>query len=382
MIARRPPLFLLVLALPLLEACGDGKAAPADSVVAKEVAPLPVQVATLEPAPFTDSITLYGRVDAKERVRITAEIPGRIEGVPFSEGQTVGRGQTVARINARLMSAQVDQAAAAAELAEATFQRTKTLNAKQLASGADLEMARAQAAQSKAALEIARANLEKAVVRAPFEGQVTNVTAKVGELASPGVPLLEVVSLDHVIIHADVPERDISLLEMGSPVSVELEAYPGRSFEGNITEIGLVASHATRTFPVEVTLDNKERALRPGMLARIVLVRQRFDQVVVVPRDAVLDEVDGKSVYVVDGDTAHRRRVELGAARGRFALVRGGLDAGERLIVLGHRQVVDGQKVSVTKELKCCATEIADNAAEVPREAGSTVGDGAQPKKG
>lgn len=346
-----------LLAVALLNACGGGKQEAPDQLEAKDAQnapPLPVQTATLEAGGFVDSITLYGQVQAQDRVRLTAEIPGRIESVPFREGQRVGKGQVVARINARLASAQVEQAKAGAELAAATLARTKALHDRQLASGQDLEIARAQSAQASAALEIAQANLDKAVIRAPVSGQATRVRAKVGEMAAPGVPLLEVVNLRRVKVEANVPEGDIALLQNKSRVSVSFEAYPGKAFEGSVTEIGLVANPTTRTFPLEITLDNQSNMLRPGMLARVTLVRQRFEDVVVVPRDAVLDEVDGKSAYVLDGQKARLSRVVLGPARGAYAVVREGLQPGQQLIVLGHRQVVDGQRVEVTKNEACC----------------------------
>lgn len=343
---------------PALGACGKSAPESPKALVAQsgtEVPPMPVQVATLEPANFVDSVTLYGRVEARQRVRISAEIPGRIEGLPFAEGERVGRGQTLARINARLISAQVDQANAAAELARATLARTQALFDKKLATGQDLDLARAQAAQSEAGLEIARANLDKAVIRSPIDGQVTLVRAKVGELASPGIPLLEVVDTSQVEIRADIAERDVTSLQLGSSVEVEFEGFAGRTFEGKVAEVGLVADATTRTFPVKVSLDNDAGALRPGMLARVTLVRERLENVVVVPRDAVLDEVDGKSVYLVQGEIARRQRVQLGPTRGAYAVVREGIAAQERLVVLGHRQVVDGQRVEVTKDVPCCA---------------------------
>lgn len=297
-------------------------------------------------------------MEAEDRVRLTAEIPGRIEAVPFREGQRVAKGQVIARINARLASAQVDQSKAGAELAAATLARTEALHKRQLASGQDLEIARAQFAQANAALEIAQANLDKAVIRAPVSGQATRVLAKVGEMAAPGVPLMEVVNLRRVKVEANVPEGDIALLQNKSRVSVSFEAYPGRAFEGFVSEIGLVANTTTRTFPLEITLDNQSNMLRPGMLARVTLVRQRFDDVVVVPRDAVLDEVDGKSAYVLDGQKARLSRVVLGPARGAYAVVREGLQPGQQLIVLGHRQVVDGQRVEVTKNEACCNNQL------------------------
>lgn len=349
----RPPLVgAIALAVSAL-GCG-GAPEVASSLVAEGSAALPVHVAVLEPAAFSDTLGLYARVEANGRVRVTAEIAGRIEALPFDDGQAVKQGQTLARINARIAEAQVKQAAAQLALAQATLSRTRALAEKKLAARAELDVAEAQAAQAEASHELALANLEKAVIRSAISGVVANVTARKGEVAAPGVPLLEVVQMDPVKVIADVPERDVPLLVVGTTVSIEVEAFPGRAFEGKLTQIAMVANGATRTFPVEIVVENADGALRPGMLARAKLVRRELDGVVVVPRDAVLDEADGKSVYVVEQGVAKRRRVEVGATRGRFAVATAGVSAGDQLIVLGHRQVVDGQVVEVSKSTPCC----------------------------
>jgi membrane fusion protein (multidrug efflux system) len=346
----------LALAALALAACGEKEEA-VDTVVAKETKPLPVQVAVLEPATFDDRLELFAKVAAKQSVRITAEIPGRIESLPYDEGDKVRRGYMLAKINARIASAQLQQAEAQAELAKATYERTKKMHAKNLAASAEVEVTKAQAASAEAAVELASANLEKAVISSPITGVVSKVFAKKGEVAAPGVPLLEVVQIDEVDVVADVAERDISLLEPGAEATIETEAYPGRPFAGTIGNVGLTANGTTRTFPVEIAVDNKDGALRPGMLAKVQMTRKRLAGVVVVPRDAVLDETDGKAVYVVEGDAARRRSVVVGAVTGRYTVAREGLSVGDKLIVLGHRQAVEGQKVEITKTSKCCAEQ-------------------------
>lgn len=357
--------------LVLLGACAK-PASEQTTVVANGVSALPVHVAVLEPASFADTLGLYGRVEASERLRVTAEIAGRIEAIPFDDGQAVKQGQTLARINARIAEAQVKQAAAQHSLTQATLTRTRALVERQLAARADLDVAEAQAAQAEASHELALANLEKAVIRSAISGVVTNVTARKGEVAAPGVSLLEVVQTETVKVIADVPERDVPLLEVGTRVKLEMEAFPGRTFEGELSQVAMVANGATRTFPVEIVVENGDGALRPGMLARVVLVRRELADVVVVPRDAVLDEADGKSVYVVEDGVATRRIVEVGATRGRFAVATSGVKAGDQLIVLGHRQAVDGQRVEVTKSLRCCS-EAASGAAKGPVDTESSA---------
>lgn len=358
----------LALSLPLLGGC-EGPVQEETTVVAKETSALSVHVAELEPAGFSDTLALYGRVEANERLRVTAEIAGRIESIPFDDGQPVKQGQTLARINARIAEAQVKQTAAQLSLTKATLDRTRRLAEQKLAAQADLDVAEAQAAQAEASHELSLANLEKAVIRSAISGIVTNVTARKGEVAGPGVALLEVVQVDPVKVIADVPERDVPLLALGSQVNLEVEAFPGRRFVGELTQVALVANGATRTFPVEIVVDNKAGDLRPGMLARVKLLRQELADVVVVPRDAVLDEADGKAVYVIESGLAKRRVVEVGATRGRFAVATSGVAAGEQLIVLGHRQAVDGQRVNVVKSSRCCAEVMGKSASPSERDA-------------
>lgn len=349
---------LVPLVLPGLSGCGE-KEKVVSSVVAKNTLAVPVEVATLESAAFRDTLDIVGRVEAYESVRITAELPGRIEAVPFGEGETVRRGQTVARIDAKIAAAQQQQAAAQFDLAKATLTRTEKLSEKGLATPAQLEMAKAQAAQADAALALTNATLDKAVILAPISGVVTKVNAKRGEVAGPGVPLLQIVRVDKVKVTADAPERDVPLLDVGTDAAITAEAFPGRDFVGTVETVGLVANPKTRTFLVTVALNNADGALRPGMLASVRLLRKELREVVVIPRDAVLDETDGKSIYVDNQGVAERRSVEVGAVRGRFAVVRSGLSVGDRLVVLGHRQVVDGQTIEIKAEATCCAKQVA-----------------------
>jgi membrane fusion protein (multidrug efflux system) len=357
-------LLLTALALPGLVACGE-KEKEVDAVVANNVAAVPVEIATIESTAFQDTLELVGKLEPFDEVKITAEVPGRIESVPFDDGQTVRKGQVVARIDAKMATAQVQQATAQHELATATLERTRKMAEKGLAPAAELEVVKAQASQAEAALELTKVSLDKAVINAPIRGVVTNVKAKKGEIAAPGVPLLEIVRVDKVKVVAEAPERDVALLEVGSEAQVIIPAFPGRVFMGTIEKVGVVATSKTRTFPVEIGLDNKDGTLRPGMLANIRLMRRVMREVVVVPRDAVIDDTEGKSVFVAANGVAQRRNVEVGSVRGPFAVARSGLRAGDRLIVLGHRQVVDGQKIDVNKESRCCAEQVAaERAAE------------------
>jgi membrane fusion protein (multidrug efflux system) len=337
--------------------CGDGEAAPKADSEEKAAVALRIHVATLEQTDFVDLVTVYGQVEARESVNISAEVPGRIDALPFAEGASVQKGQTLIRINARTALAQLQQAQAAHDLAQTNLKRTRAMVGKSVATQSQLDQAVAQAAQAEAGLELARAGVDKAIVRAPFSGEVSTQPARVGEIAAPGMPLVSLVDIGAVDVAAEIPEQDIPYLEVGAEVQVMVDAYGDRIFTGQVRHVALAANPTTRTFTIKIRLENPDRALRPGMLAKVQVTRRAFEDVVVAPRDAILDELAGNSAFVLQGNEVQTRTVSLGPTRGDFVVVDKGLAAGDQLVVLGHRQVVHGQKVEVAKRLTCCRAQ-------------------------
>jgi membrane fusion protein (multidrug efflux system) len=346
--------------LALVSACGkkSGDGDEPSELSNEGPTAIPVVVSELELASFTDTTKVFGSLAPLHTVTITAETTGRIEYLPVDDGSRVKKGQTLARINARVTSAQLKQAQASHDMQKVETERTRKLVEKKLAPPQQLDVAEAQLKQAEASVELIEANLAKAIIRSPIDGIVVMTNADEGEVASMGLPLMTIVDISSVVVGADVPERDVALMKTGQPVPVKVEAFPDKTFTGLIGYIDYVANTSTRTFLMKIGIDNKEELLRPGMLASVDLERRTFEDVVVVPRDAVIDDIDGKFAYVVDGDVARRRAVTLGPTRGRFAVVTDGLQVGDKLLIAGHRQVVDAQKIAVNDAGPCCKQQM------------------------
>ena len=146
---------------------------------------------------------------------------------------------------------------------------------------------------------------------------------------------------------AGIPENDIAAFELGGAASVEVDAFPGRTFEGRIHLIGPAAEGPSRTFPAEIAIENAEGDLRPGMIARVSLVKRELEDVVVVERDVLQDRDSGPVAVVADGDVARVRELTLGATEDNRVVVEKGLEPGELLIVTGQRGLIDGQAIDV-----------------------------------
>ncbi len=309
-----------------------------------------VEVEIVRARSLTDVLSLPATIEAREATTLATGRAGRVDGLSADEGDQVRRGQSLIRINAAAAYAELKQAEAAHKSAKATFERTESLSNRKLASDSQLESAQAALAQAEAVLELARANLSYAVLRAPHGGYVTERSISVGEYASPGVPLMELVNIDTVKVIAKVPERDVDSIEAGAEAVFTVDALGTQSFSGKVTRVGVIADPAARTFEVEVRVKNSDHRLKPGMLARLEIPRRSLTNVPVIRRDAVVEDLDGPTVFVARDGKAARVKVQLGPVSGDQVAVSEGLEPGTPLIVVGQRMLVEGEPIKIVGE--------------------------------
>ncbi len=362
-------LLLLAVATGLL-ACqpeGEGPAAEGEGPP-----PIKVEAVVVEARPFAERSWLPAEVRPIEAARVSAEAMGRITWLCCDEGDRVRRGQVLARIDTALNQAQVAAAKAQLDQAERDLARIEELARSGAATEAQLEVARTRRDAAAAALDQAMAVMKKTTVVSPIDGQVSRRYVTAGEVAAPGQPLFDLVDISKVKVVAGLPERDFAHLKEGQETQVKVDAWPDLTFTGTVTRIGLVAGPA-RTFPIEVVVDNGEGRLRPGMVGQVQLTKRTYDSAIVIPQDAIVDEFDSQRVYVAVGDVAKERKVTLGPRDGRLVVVESGLEAGEALIVTGHRFLTDGRAIRVVRTGRLDA-EGAPVFAESPRENQGSAG--------
>lgn len=349
---------LAILAGGALAGCGsaqaDAEAAPAGSDFVRV---LNVEVRTLAPETFTEEIRLTSVAMANQDVVVAAEESGVIRELYVDRGDAVEEGDPIAKIDDRVLRAQVDQASAAAELAEQTWQRRKRLWEEDKV-GSELAYleARFAAEQSAATLAGLRERLARTVVRAPFSGIFEERHVDVGAMVTPGASIGRLVDLDPIKVFAGVPERYAEDIRVGAAAQLGFDALGGQVFESRVRYVGATISPGNRTFPVEVQLPNPRGTIKPQMVANMSLIRRRVDGAIVVPQDALVRVEDGYVVYVVGevgGETvAEARAVELGPMRRNLVVVESGVSAGDRLVVVGQKSVANGDRITIVGERK------------------------------
>ena len=338
----------------LLSACSRSEAgAPDGADVADEIGAriVNVEVTPVAMGEFTGFIRVTGEVEALNDITIAAEETGRIVRFMARKGQRVGQGQEIAKLEDSFLAAQVGEARAAAQLAQEEWERQRQLWEEDSVGTELMYLQRKyQAEIATARLDQLTSRLERTVIRSPVDGVFDDNFLELGEMAVSGAPVVRVVSTDRVKVIAGVPERYARSVQRGDSVLVTFDIFPEREFSGRVNYVGASVEQSSRTFPIEILLNNPEGIMKPAMVANVRVQRERLSDVLVVPQHVVLRSADGYKVFVVTADNrpvAKARSVVLGPTSGNAVIIESGLDVGDLLVTVGQQLVDDGTRVRV-----------------------------------
>ncbi|MFW5966985.1 MAG: efflux RND transporter periplasmic adaptor subunit [Persicimonas sp.] len=331
-----------------LAGCDPSSASPNSEEEDDEVEAIPIETLSVSQSEFDDSFEVPAKVEADDEITVGAEIGGRLLSVDFEEGDEVSAGETLARVDTDVDSARINQLENQLASARREYERTKKLAEDGLSTPQELDQAETALEDARLAVDEAKIGVSKGRIDSPITGVVQTRYVDGGEYSAPGEPIADIVDYDEVVVVGNVPQRHIERVERGDTVEVTIPGL-SKTVEGEVTHRSVGASRASSTYGVEVTLDNPDHRILPGMSARMNLVRESFDDAVLVPREAILQGYSRTEAMVLSGDDevgeARMRVVELGPSSGPDVVVTDGLEAGDRLIVRGHRGLVNSARV-------------------------------------
>jgi HlyD family secretion protein len=351
-------------------------------------APLAVTVAAVTRGPVEETVTnsRAGTLRARQRAKLSPEVGGRVVELPFRKGQRVPAGAVVLRLDdavqrAHLAVAERDlataqaqgrQACLAAEQARRELARYRRLAEQGLLSddqldrldstaatqGAACEAAGEAVQRARAAIGLARAEVERTVLRAPFDAVVAELATDLGEYVSPsppGVPLPAVVDLlapDTLYVSAPMDEVDAARLRPGLPARVTVDPLPDDRLAGEVFRVAsyvLDVEQQNRTVEIEVELADRALAatLLPGTSADVEVILELRPDVLRIPTQALIEE---RRALVVEGGRLVARDLEVGLRNWDFTEVRGGLREGERVVLSLDRDGVEPGAAVVVEE--------------------------------
>ena len=291
--------------------------------------------------------TYVGYLLPNKRVLMRSEIDGVIEKIDFEEGDEITKGKRLVDISTKEHRLKLKIAITDSNLADINIKRDEKLAAQNLIPNAQLDQTKTRAESASLNKELAEISLNKSLISSPLKGTIKTRHIKVGEFVRKGDKLVEILDIDKILVKVNIPEQEILSIQVGQNVEVALYIMEKKTFLGRVKNIGLEADSSNRTFPVEILVDNKERQLRAGMLARATFTKNVDQDQIVIPRHTVLERDQGRVVYVFEDGKAFRRDITIGLSQQDQVQVVQGLNKGELIVVEGHTKLTDGEEVNV-----------------------------------
>jgi membrane fusion protein (multidrug efflux system) len=335
---------------------------------------VPVEIETVSTGSIEETIELTGWIKANQIVDIASKVPGRVESlsaisdkgvsVNVEEGVEVKKGQQLALIDhdvylAEVAAARANVQAAEVEVADAEREKKRMTALYEGGSATEqnkdkaetaAEMASAGLSSAKANLELAEINLRESTIISPINGIVTAKHIDVGNLIRAGDRIVTIADMKTVKVIVAAAEKYSGQIFIGIPVEIKVDALPAKVFTAKVHSVYPALDEETHTIQIEIRMDNDKLLLKPGMFARVTLITERKDDVVVIPRDVVLGgRIDEPYVYVVEDGIAHKRLVKIGIRQADSYEITDGLKADETLVVNGMDYLMDGMKVKAVR---------------------------------
>lgn len=319
-----------------------------------------VKIVEVMPVPLTDYLILPGTVRPYEDIDLAANSPGTVKWVGPKEGDRIKKGEKLLTLDMKSVVTRETEVRARYEQAKKDYERMKKLYEEEIVSKGQLDSAKTILDTSKASLDSVGISLDDGSLRSPIDGILNELNIDPGEYISPGRTVMKIVNIDKVKVELPIPEKDILFFEKGQDVKITTENTAGetREFHGVIDFVSMTADNTNRTYVIKVVVENPDHVLRPGMIVRAHLVRRHLEDAIAVPFFTIVDHEKSKAVFVVDDSSVARiKLIEYGIFQRGIVEIRDGLNVGDRLIIVGQRKLVDGEKVDVTDDITSLAKQ-------------------------
>lgn len=339
---------LLVLFLIYKDAIFGSKESAKKAPSGYANAVLPVKATIMKAAPLTDKLVAAGTVMADEQVSIAAETAGRVVSLSFEEGAMVKKGDLLVTINNSDLMAQIARNSYQVQLAEEREQRQRSLLVKQGISQQTYDQALTELSTLKAEAALLQAQLDKTMIKAPFNGQLGLRQISEGSYVSPGMAIVSLANTQPVKIEFSVPERYAPFITKGSTITFSVENRPG-SFEATVYAIEPVVDQRTRSLPMRARYANTENLVLPGSFARIDIDLKSNKDALQLVSEAIIPEMGTNKVYAYRNGKATPVVVETGLRTVSRIEITNGLVPGDTIITTGMLQLRPGMNVTLTE---------------------------------
>jgi len=316
-----------------------------------EKASIKVITLTLVPRKLEDKINLPGTIEPYEDLWVKAEVSGQVVNVLVEEGDAVKKGQILVKLDDRDYRSRLERIEAAYKLAKLEYDRIAALDRKKITAANKLDEIEAQLSDVMAQKNEAQLALERTRIKAPIGGLINEIRSKNGNFVGIGDEVVQILQTSKVKVSVGIPESDVASFFNLETATVIIEALGKKRVKGKKIFLSRQPRNLARLFDLELMVPNTDGRIFPGMFARVELIKQVYENALVIPLYAVITQGDEHFVYIEENNLAKKRAVEIGILFDWQVQVISGLQPDERVIVVGHRFLDEGEPVDIIKNV-------------------------------
>jgi len=319
--------------------------------IAREQPLANVVLLNINPNTIQDRINLPGVIEPWEKLDVSSKVHGTVTEVPVREGDKITEGQVIALLDSADFQIANDSAKATYELAAKNQKRMMRLYKKGITPEAEIDKLNAEVKTSRAVLKNTELMLSRCTITAPISGIIRRLDATQGLLLDVGDPVAEILQIDKVKAVVGIPESDVDQVRSITDVTVTIQALNDKKVTGRSHFLASSPENGARLYRFELAIDNKTNRILPGMFLRAEIVKKTIKNAAVVPLYTIIKRNDRQFVYVEENGMAQLASVELGIIEDWRVHVTKGLSLGSRVVVEGHREINEGNKLNIVRVL-------------------------------
>ncbi len=336
---------LTLAALPALSGCGTGEASAVALDTEQEITPVPVEVSIPARADIYATYAATTTIGSEGDAAVLARVPGEVVELLVEEGDWVEKGQVLARLDGERLRLEMLSAKANLDKARGEYERYEDLSLRGLVSKSMFDGLRFDLEGLESTYKLKKLNYNYSRIRATISGYVSTREIKLGQSVAVNDATFRITDTNQLVAYLQIPQTDLAKFAAGNTATLEVDSMPGRKYAADIVRISPTIDTRNGTFRATAIIDNAADELAPGMFARFTIAYAKHTNALLIPTQAIVNEDQRSSVYVVSNGEVTLRQIETGIESDGRVEVLSGLSDDEQIVVVGQATLRDGSKV-------------------------------------
>ena len=336
---------LAFAALPALAGCGTGEASIVATDEVLKATPVPVEVSFPTRADIYATYNATTTIGSEGDAPVLARVPGEVVELLVEEGDWVEKGQMLARLDGERLRLEMLSAKANLDMARGEYERYVDLSLRGLVSKSMFDGLRFELEGLESTYKLKKLNYNYSRIRATISGFVSTRKIRLGQSVAVNEETFRITDTNQLVAYLQIPQTELDKFAAGNTATLEVDSMPGHKYAAEIVRISPTIDMRNGTFRATAIIGNEFDELAPGMFARFTIAYEKHAEAMVIPAQAIVEEDERTSVYIVSNGVVTRRQIETGIESDGRIEVLSGLAGDEQIVVVGQSSLRDGSKV-------------------------------------